>query len=252
MHLEQQIAVQSYCFRNFKDNREVARMVRDCGLRRIELCGVHAPLREVDAARAAIDEFGECGVEVVSLGVERFTNDEPSERALCELARQAGIRAISVDFGLANMPDSLKTGERLGGEFNLRLGIHNHGGRHWLGSGQILRHICAHAAPAIGLCLDTAWALDAGEDPVALARELADRLYLVHVKDFAFGRDRKPEDVVAGEGNLDVDGLFRVLREADFQGPVILEYEGDVDRPVASVSRCREAVMAAWQRVERG
>jgi len=37
--------------------------------------------------------------------------------------------------------------------------IHNHGGRHWLGSAQMLAAVFAQTGPAIGLTLDTAWAL---------------------------------------------------------------------------------------------
>ena len=37
--MELNLGVQSYCFRNFKDNKKVAEMVKELGLDKIELCG---------------------------------------------------------------------------------------------------------------------------------------------------------------------------------------------------------------------
>ena len=44
-------------------------------------------------------------------------------------------------------------------------------------SATLVAQVFASTSPRIGLCLDTAWALDAHEDPVAMAGKFADRLY---------------------------------------------------------------------------
>ncbi|HEX2950799.1 MAG TPA: TIM barrel protein, partial [Armatimonadota bacterium] len=81
---------------------------------------------------------------------------------------------------------------------------------------------------------------DSGENPVAAAEKYADRLYGVHVKDFIFGRNGAPEDVIVGTGNLDLPQLFATLTSNGFSGYLTLEYEGDEKNPVPSVRECVE------------
>jgi sugar phosphate isomerase/epimerase len=76
-------------------------------------------------------------------------------------------------------------------------------------------------------------------DPVAAAREFASRIYILHAKDTevlepelargglyslkGYWRFRLP-----GYGQCDWAGLFQVLREASFDGNVIIEHEDPV------------------------
>ena len=66
--------------------------------------------------------------------------------------------------------------------------------------------------------------------------------YSVHLKDFVFDKARKPEDVVVGEGNLDLNKTFTTLKNINFQGRLILEYEGDPADPIPALKQCVEAV----------
>jgi sugar phosphate isomerase/epimerase len=116
------------------------------------------------------------------------------------------------------------------------VGIHNHGGPHWLGCARTLQWVFDQTSERIGLCLDTAWALDSREDPVAMAERFGSRLHGVHIKDFVFDRARQPEDVIVGTGNLDLPGLLKTMDAVGFSGAVVLEYEGDVENPVPALS----------------
>jgi sugar phosphate isomerase/epimerase len=102
--------------------------------------------------------------------------------------------------------------------------------------------VFAQASPRIGLSLDTAWALDAGEDPVKMIEEFGPRLALVHLKDFVFDRARKPEDVVVGTGNLPLPNVAAALAKAGFDGELVIEYEGDVANPVPALTACVQAI----------
>jgi sugar phosphate isomerase/epimerase len=169
------------------------------------------------------------------------------ERLLGEFMRRAGATVIAVDFEPGAGPDIWRAAERIADEFDLRLAIHNHGGRHWLGNTQMLAHVFAHTSPRIGLCLDTAWALDAHEDPVAMAEKFADRLYGVHLKDFVFDRAGRQSDVVIGQGNLDLPKMLALLRGNDRVASVIIEYEGDIDNPVPALTQCVQQIRSAAQ-----
>ncbi len=235
-------AVQSYCFRGFDDNPTVAEKVKAIGLSRIEVCGKHADFADESTFDKVIADYRDAGVKIISIGVQGFRNDPATEEKFFRFAQQAGAKVMSVDVSPDSVPDSLKTAERLADQYDLTLGIHNHGGRHWLGSSQMLGTIFGQTSPRIGLMLDTAWALDSGEDPLAMVDRFADRLVGLHIKDFVFDRARKPEDVVVGTGNLPLDKLAAKLAELDFDGALILEYEGDVDNPVPALTACVQAM----------
>jgi sugar phosphate isomerase/epimerase len=77
------------------------------------------------------------------------------------------------------------------------------------------------AVPALAVCLDTANALRVGDDPVALARRVAARVAMVHLKDVEdpAGADplTGPRSVPYGDGVVDLDGVLEALPLA---GPV--------------------------------
>lgn len=236
------LGVQSYCFREFKDNAATAQMVKDLGLGAIELCGVHVDFQKPAAFAAAIGPYRDRGLAIVSTGVNRISGREKEDLPLFDFLKSCGALHMSVDFALDGLDDALKSAEKLSEQYGVRLGIHNHGGRHWLGSAQALSHVFKRTSPRIGLCLDTAWALDSREDPLALIDQFRERLTSVHLKDFVFDRARKPEDVVVGTGNLDLAKLDQKLKAAGFSGPAIIEYEGDPKDPMPALKKCTAAI----------
>ena len=235
-------AVQSYCFRTIKTNEEVAQAVKDIGLGRIEVCRVHCNFDEADQHEACIETYRAADVAICSMGVEGMSDDDAANRNKFEFCKKAGIKHMSVDFNPATIDEALKSAQALAEEYDVKCGIHNHGGRHWLGNSQTLNHVFSKAGDRIGLCLDTAWALDAGENPVKMVERFGDRLFAIHMKDFTFDSARKHTDVVVGTGALDLPGLIEACDQVGFAGEAILEYEGDPDNPVPTLKNCVEAI----------
>ena len=242
MNAGQELGVQSFCFRNFKDNAKTAELVKECGLSKIELCGVHVDFDDPATFGGVIETYRDAGVEIVSIGVSGMSGDEGKERDHFEFCKACGAKFMAVSFSLGAVPECFRVAEKLSAEYDVLLGIHNHGGGHWLGSTAALDWVFDNTDDRIGLCLDTAWALDARQDPVAMAEKFADRLYGVHIKDFIFDRAGKPEDVVVGTGNLELKKLVDAMGAANFAGAVVLEYEGDVEDPVPALTKCTQAV----------
>ena len=209
---------------------------------KIELCGVHADFSDESTFADVIKIYADAGVEIVSIGVNGMAGKEESERKLFEFLKKAGAKFMSVSFNINTMPGCFRTAEKLADEYDIRLAIHNHGGRHWLGPAETLAWVFANTSERIGLCLDTAWALDSHEDPAAMAEKFADRLYGVHLKDFTFDRAREPKDVVVGEGNLDLKMLTQVMEKAGFDGYSVLESEGNIENPVPALTKCVAAL----------
>jgi len=241
-NITQNMALQSYCLRGFKDNEEVASKVKECGLSAIELCGVHCNFADESQWESVINTYRNAGIRIVSVGVEGLRAEEDRERKIFSFAKEAGCTTISVTFDADKAPDCYRVAEKLADEFDINLGIHNHGRNHWLGSSAALESVFQQTSSRIGLMIDTAWTLDSREDPIAWVERFADRLVGVHLKDFSFDAEGAHKDVIVGTGNLDLPKLFLGLNKAQFDGQMILEYEGDVDNPVPTLRECITAI----------
>lgn len=203
---------------------------------------MHTSFDDPAAFETLAERYRAAGVPIVSIGVNRIDTDRAAASRLFECAKAAGLDRMSVDFPLEAIDEALAVAEELSERHGILLGIHNHGGRHWLGSVTALRWVFGKTSERVGLSLDTAWALDSREDPIAMVRELGPRVHLVHIKDFVFREDRTPEDVVVGTGNLDLSELDAALSDVGFSGEAILEYEGDVNDPVPALRECVKTV----------
>ncbi len=242
MAIQDRLSVQSYCFRNFSGNRQVAEMVREIGLTGIELFRLHGRFDDPDAKEQVIQAYGDNGVKIVSTGVNALAGKK-EERRLFEFVKAAGAKHMSVDFALEGLEKALKSAQEMAEEFDIKLGIHIHGGNHWCSNSEALNYIFKRAGDRIGLNMDTAWAIDSKEDPVKMAETFKDRLFSLHLKDVVYNRTRKPVDVIVGSGNLDLCALGTVLKDNGFAGEMIVEYEGDAEAPVPPLKKCVGAIV---------
>ncbi|HKJ90266.1 MAG TPA: sugar phosphate isomerase/epimerase [Oceanipulchritudo sp.] len=240
--------VQSYCFRHFKDNHTVAALVREIGLESIELCAVHADFSDPDGFREVVGIYQEAEVAILSIGVETFTGN-PAEESRFKCAALAGATHISCHFQPDSFLKAIPMVRAWSRHYGIRVGIHCHGGYNFNGNVETLKYLLALGTPEIGLCLDTAWAMQTGPhhgNPVDWVRKhFSGQVYGVHYKDFLFGRDGMWEDVVVGTGNLDLPGLVKALGETGFDGMAVIEYEADVEDPAPALKRCVESMRAS-------
>jgi sugar phosphate isomerase/epimerase len=240
--VNQPIAIQSWCFRAFKPLPLFFEKLKSAGVSATELCGVHASFNDVAGFKAIVDQFDSAGVKIVAIGVEGMTGDIARDRPKFEFCRAAGAKSMSITFGPDALFDGLKNIERLADEYDMNLGIHNHGGYDWLGNAVILKHIFSRTGKRIGLYMDTAWALAARQNPIQWVEQFAHRLHGIHIKDFVFDRSGAPTDVIIGTGNLDLPKLMDDLKKIHFSGPLVIEYEGDEHNPVPALSQCVTAI----------
>ncbi len=239
-----EFGVQSFCFRNFKDNAEVAEMVKNIGVSQIEVCGVHADFNDVDGWKDIVKIYNDAGVDVVSIGVQTLNGNDDEEKWF-ECVKIAGAGHMSVHFKVDTFHDAVPKAVELGNKYDVNLGIHCHGGYSFGGSPDVVSHLTQLGSPRVGLCLDTAWCMQIGPrqgDPVAWVERFKDCLFGLHYKDFTFGRDGMWTDVVAGTGNLDLPALVEKVKEVDFNGMAVIEYEADADAPVPALTECVNAI----------
>lgn len=238
--------VQSYCFRNFKDNNIVAKKVRDLGLDQIEVCAVHADFSKPEAFKEIIAIYRQAGISIVSIGVQTFIGNN-EEKAWFECAAAAGAKHISCHFCIDSFMRSVPKVRRWANEFGLRVGIHCHGGYLFGGQPEVLDYLINLGGPEVGLCIDTAWAMQIGPrhgNPVEWAKKYAGKIYGIHYKDFVFEPNGQWKDTIVGQGNLDLPAFNEALQQGGFNGMAVIEYEADVQNPDPALKRCVESMRA--------
>lgn len=140
--------------------------------------------------------------------------------------------------------------ERLGAalaERGLFLGIHNHTPE-IREEARELRAALRDTDPAlVGLCLDVEWVRRGGLDPLALLEECRDRVRTLHLRQSHDGV--WAEDF--GDGDIDYRRVDAILRQAGFDGWLIMENSHEeathAARPLAQVQQTsREYVRAVF------
>jgi len=240
----ERLGIQSFCFRGLPEHEQVVDALKECGVNSVELAFTHYKPQEEKDHSAIVSFYRDRGIEISCYGAYWFSAGEKKPqpaRPAFEFAKAAGFDTICAMFD----PSGFEIAEKLCEEYSMKVAIHNHGRRMRYGAVWELEEVFENTSPNIGLCLDTAWMQDSGGDPIEVARKFADRLYGVHIKDFVFDRSGRHQDVIVGEGNLDLPLFLKTLDEVGFDGFFTLEYEGDVDNPVPSTKKCVEAVRKA-------
>ncbi|HVS73649.1 MAG TPA: sugar phosphate isomerase/epimerase [Phycisphaerae bacterium] len=238
------LGVQSWCFREFVPLDALIAQLRALGLPCVEICERHADFSDEASFERVIGAFRAAGIQISSIGVQTF-HGEPREESWFRFCKMAGAKMISANFEVAVSPEVLRKTQDLARKYDILLGIHNHGGYHWLGNAGMLEHLFRSAGDRLGLCLDTAWCLQAGEDPLKWVDRFRDRLFGVHLKDFRFSPQGQWEDVVLGTVSLKLPELLRALQTAPRLATLTIEYEGDVANPLPKLKECVERVRAA-------
>jgi len=244
MDLPGRLCLKTYSLHTITDLDQLGTLVRGCGLDAVDISGCHVDYRAPERFAQVIATLAGHGVRIVGNGVVGLKADPVQLARVCAFAKAAGSPVVSVHLDARDHREAIAMACAMAEHLDLRIALHNHGGKHWHGSSEALRYLLALGSPRLGLCIDSAWTLDAGEDPVAWVREFGPRVFAAHLKDFTFDARRKPHDVVLGRGLLDLPGFVRALADAGFDGPLAIEYEGDEPDVTPAIRDCVRALAA--------
>jgi sugar phosphate isomerase/epimerase len=205
---------------------------RDVDIAYINLKDFHLPMTDSpEAIAAARTKILAAGLRIMGGGTITPKNDPAQARAAREYARRGGFPLIVA----APEPAALDAIEAAIKEFDIKVGIHNHGPEDkFFPAPQDAYKLLKGRDPRFGLCMDIGHATRAGVDPVKAAVECRDRLLDVHVKDLKVKTDKDSQCEV-GKGALDIPGLFRALLKIDYPGHVGLEYEINAEAPQVGI-----------------
>jgi sugar phosphate isomerase/epimerase len=241
------IGIQSYSLRNF-DLHEAVRHIQGMGVHYVEFYSKHLALDATDETIAETKKLlASAGITLNAHGVNGFSANHDANRKVFEFAKKAGVKNITAN----PQPDSFDSLDKLVAEYDIRVCIHNHGpGALFDKSDDTLNAVKDHDK-RIGACVDTGHYIRSNENPVDVIRKLGDRVFAAHIKDDTHKGDKGSHNVVIGQANLDVVGVFKALKEINFpaDGSISLEYESNPDNPIEDMKQClavaREAIAKA-------
>ena len=236
------VGIQSFSLRAF-DRDQAIRHMQGLGLHFVEFYSKHVSLDSTDEQIADLKkQLAKGGITMSSHGVNRFTKDHEKNRKIFEFAKRAGLKNITCN----PTPDSFDSLDKLVAEYDIRVGIHNHGpGSSYDKIDEVVNAVKDHD-PRVGACVDSAHFIRSAEDPVEAVRKLGKRVFGLHIKDEE-KQEKKSHNVIIGEGFLDLVALFKTLKEIDFpaDGSISLEYEANKDNPIDDIQQCLVAAEAA-------
>jgi sugar phosphate isomerase/epimerase len=208
----------------------IKRRVKDAGLT-LAVYSIGNDFFQPDAeARARVLAELHHGVDVANqLEVDRVRVFSGNAKAGYELAA-----------GLSWLIDGLAAGAAYAQARGVTLALENHGlmaGR----SDQVRQIIETVNSPALRANLDTGNFLLVGQNPTEAARDLADLVALVHLKDFRRAHPDETTHVytgldglgytgaIVGQGQVDLPAIIAILRQTGYAGWLSLEFEGSQD-----------------------
>lgn len=238
--LSRELGVKSITFREERSAQKVARLIRQCGCSCTDISSCHVDYDHPDTWPELLEAFLLERITITGNGVVQCTPDKRYNRRYFEFARLAKSRLVSVNFPPEEHEATIRSIVELCGEFGIPAAIHNHGGKHWLGSFTMVDYILNRSPEWLGLCFDTAWCIQSGGKPLDWLETFGPRIRGIHFKDFIFERNGQWINTPIGEGCLDLPTVLEKFRHLNFDGSACIEYEGE--EPLAATRKSAETI----------
>lgn len=225
------LGIASYTFRKF-DQAHLIDFMHQLKTPYLNLKDVHLPMTPLDQVASRAAEYRAAGLKLTAAGTITFNKDDDDDmRAKFEYVKAAGIPLI---VG-APTHEVLPRLEKFIKQYNIRVGIHNHGpeDKNFPSPFDVLAAV-KNMDPRIGCCIDVGHTMRTGTDPVEAIRKAGPRVFDIHMKDLAEERVKESQ-VAVGEGLMPVRDIFRALIDMRYPGQVDLEYEIHEDDPMPGV-----------------
>jgi sugar phosphate isomerase/epimerase len=218
---------------------------KDLGVHYWESYPAHVPMvTDPETLTKSKRQLDAAGVTLMGYGVVHLGKDESADRKSFEFARAMGLKYLSA----SPEPGSFDLLDKLVEEYDVAIGIHNHGpGDRFEKIATIEKAIKDHH-PKIGCCVDTGHFLRSREDPVQAVEVFGKRVYGVHLKDV---KDAK-EFTVLGRGDLRTVDLLKALARNHYEYCLAIEYEENPENPVEDIKACLAEARRAIAEAKKG
>ncbi len=262
------MSIQSYSLRAF-DVDTALKHSQTLGLKYWEAFSGHIPMSTVPAhvkeQRAKLDD---AGITLLAYGVLNFDDNETKSREIFDFAQAMGL--VSISANPQKKPAVFDLLDKMVEEYGIPIAIHNHGPGATYDKIDDVETWTNDRHPLIGACIDTGHFLRSDEDPVMAIDRLKGRVFGVHLKDVktirnadeqahlkaelpdrAFKRLQKEGKLmtILGEGELDVSGCLKSLRQQNYDRSLSLEYEENMENPLSDIEVCLKTVREAVKKL---
>jgi sugar phosphate isomerase/epimerase len=182
------------------------------------------------------DKLAQNKIVAVNYGVVGGSG-EAEWRKIFEFAKKMGLYGITTE----SVP-GLDIIEKLVKEFDIRVGIHEHGrqpnnANYKVWDPNYVLSVVKDRDPRIGACADTGHWATSGIKPIDGLKILEGRIISCHLKDRPAIGKQMP-DCIYGTGVSDVKGMLDELKRQKFEGNISIEYENNWDHSVPDVAQC--------------
>ncbi len=238
------LACAGYTFNKFK-LEPTLEMLKKVDVHYLCIKDFHLPLESTDEQIAAFHE--KCrSYNVTGYGVGPiYMGNEKEVKQAFDYAKRVGVKTlVGVPFKtVANRrvasPELLKFVNEKVQENDIKYAIHNHGPDmpELFPNAESAIELIKDLDQRIGLCLDIGHQMRDGKDPVKAMSEFADRVHDIHLKNVT-GADKKGRAIELPRGVIDLVAFVQVLRKLNYSGMCSLEFEKDMEDPLAGVAEC--------------
>lgn len=225
------LGIAGYSFAKF-DVDQAIQMMKRVDVINLSLKDIHLPLNSNDEKiHSVVNQFQQNGINIYAVGVIYMKTKDAVDQAF-GYAQKVGVKMI---VGVPTY-DLLDYAESKVKATNITLAIHNHGPEDALypGPKDVYERIKDRDS-RVGLCLDIGHATRAGEDPAHAVKAYKDRLFDLHIKDVT-GKTKDAKAIEIGRGVIDFEAFVKSLRQARYKGLCSIEYEKDMQNPLAGLA----------------
>ena len=228
------VGIAGFSFRHFTLDQTLEMMQR-VGVNYLCIKDFHLPYNatkaECDAFHAKLKSKGIIGYAVGPINLASMKNEQMIDDAF-EYAKRAGVKLIVGVPGIEHLPYVDKKVK----EYDFKFAIHNHGPKDQrYPNAKAIWELVKNLDPRIGMCLDIGHNIRTGADPTDDLKKYQKRVFDIHLKDVTAAA-AEGTDIEMGRGVIDFPAFVKMLRKVKFDGVCSLEYEKDMNDPLAGIA----------------
>jgi sugar phosphate isomerase/epimerase len=236
------LGIAGYTFHKFKLDQALD-MLKQVDVHYLCIKDFHLPLKSTDeeiaAFHAKCKSFGVTGYGVgpIYMGSEEEVNNAFAYAKRVGVKTLVGVPFKMVEKKRTASPELLKLINAKVREYDIKYAIHNHGPDmpELFPSAESIIEMVKAYDKRVGMCLDIGHQFRDGKDPVKAITDFADRLHDVHIKNVTEAT-KKGKGIEMPRGLIDMPAVVRALRTVKYRGVCSLEYEKDMDNPLAGIT----------------
>jgi sugar phosphate isomerase/epimerase len=236
------LGIAGYTFNKFKLDKTLE-MLKQVDVHYLCIKDFHLPLKSTDeeiaAFHATCKSFGVTGYGVgpIYMGSEKDVNDAFAYAKRVGVKTLVGVPHNMIEKRKVASPELLKLVNAKVQEYDIKYAIHNHGPDmpELFPSAESIIEMVKDLDKRVGMCLDIGHQFRDGKDPVKAITDFADRIHDVHIKNVTEAT-KKGKGVEMPRGLIDMPAVVRALRKVKYSGVCSLEYEKDMDNPLAGIT----------------